>query len=97
MFRPFFFSWFEFRHTRISVHNGVWGNFDRAGGTFFLGLDADTLNKLVLTVGKPSPGELLSGLDSDTLNKSVLTVGELGPGRGNFFFSGTQWSNTNKG
>ena len=50
------------------------------------GLDSDTLNKSVLTVGKSGSGELFPGLVSDTLLILVLKVGEPGPGRGNFFF-----------
>ena len=65
-------------------------------GEFSSGLDSDTLNKLVLTVGIPGSGELFSGLDSDTLIILVLRGGEPGPGRG-IFFSHTQLSNTNEG
>ena len=50
-----------------------------------MGLHADTLNKLVMTVGKPGLGELFLGLDSTTLNKSVLTMGEPGPDPGELF------------
>ena len=86
MFKPGeLFSGLDIKHTGVSVHNGVWWNLI-GQGNFFLGLDADTFNKLVLTFGEQGPEDIFSGLDSGTLNKSILTVGEPSPDWANFFF-----------